>query len=195
LAFGCATARLEPADDTQKVANKPKAASVTTTDGMLFQAEADSWVADERVRDEVTAMKVTLANHGEAAVNVDYNAFQLVADDGSLYRPVAPENIEIRGASRSIGLPADTIITRTSDSSVNAPNRTESEKSQIRQRLIEQALGSGPLEPGQRVVGFVYFERVPANKTHIVLKSKVLKPESGEPASSAELAFQVRSGH
>ncbi|HSC89420.1 MAG TPA: hypothetical protein VLC09_19190 [Polyangiaceae bacterium] len=195
LALGCASARLEPADATQKVPNKPKAASITTDIGVMFQAEADSWVADERVRDEVTAMKITLANHGEKPVNVDYNAFELVADDGSSFRPVPPESIEIRGATRSIGLPADTIITRSSDSSVNAPNRTESEKQQIRQRLVEQALDTAPLAPGQRVVGFVYFQRVPASKTQITLKGRVLAPESGEPAASAELSFQARAEH
>ena len=194
LSFGCASAHLEPADSSQKVPNKPKAASVTEG-SVLFQAEADSWVADERVRDEVTAMKLTLANHGETPVNVDYNAFELVADDGTLYRPVPPESIEIRGASRSIGLPADTIITRSSDSSVNAPNRTESEKTQIRQRLVEQALDTGVLAPGQRSVGFVYFQRVPASEAHLVLKGRLLKPESGEPAASAELSFQARAEH
>jgi len=193
--LGCQSARLEPADDAQKVPNKPKAAAVATEAGVLIQAEADSWVTDDRVRDEVTAMKVTLVNKGGGAVSVDYNAFSLVAEDGTVFKPVAPENIEIRGATRSIGLPADTIITRTSDSSVNAPNRTESEKTQIRDRLVEQALDSGELGVGQRSIGFVYFERVPASKTRIIFKGQVLKVASGEVAASAELPFQVRAEH
>lgn len=189
---GCASARLEPADSSQKVPNKPKAAAVATKTGIVVQAEADTWVGDERVRDEVTAMKVTLVNKGSQVVTVDYNAFELVAADGHVYRPVAPETIEIRGGTRSIGLPADTIITRTSDSSVNAPGRTESEKQQIRQRLIDQALDSGPLQAGQRTIGYVFFERVPASQDRITFKGKVMEGETGNVADEVAMPFQVR---
>lgn len=188
----CTGARLQPADEAQKVPNKPNAAAAETKLGVVFQAEASAFSADERVRDEVTALKITVVNKGEALVNVEYAAFELVADDGSKYLPVDPKTINIRGATRTIGLPADTIITRTSDSAVNAPNRSETEKQQVRGQLAEQALASGPLSPGDRTVGYVYFERVPSNKTKITLVAKVLRPESGEVATTAEIPFQVR---
>lgn len=191
-AAGCMPARLEPADASQKVPGKPKAAATATETGVLIQAEADSWNADEKIRDEVTAMKVTLVNKGKETVSVDYKAFELRSDDGQVFRPVSPDDIQIRGATRSIGLPADTIITRSSDSAINAPNRTESEKMQIRQRLREQALDSGPLVSGQRSVGFVYFERVPATKDRITFHGRILEANSGKVAATAELPFQVR---
>jgi hypothetical protein len=163
-----------------------------TESGIGFQAEASAFAADDRVRDEVTALKITVVNKGEKPVNVDYALFELIADDGGVYKPLEPKSINIRGATRSIGLPADTIITRTSDSAVNAPNRSESEKTQIRQQLAEQALTSGPLNPGERTIGYVYFERVPANRWTVTLKASVLKAESGDVAATTEIPFQVR---
>lgn len=188
----CTGARLHPANEAQKVPNKPNAAATNTDIGVVFQAEASAFAADERVRDEVTALKLTIINKGQGPVNVDYAAFELVAEDGAKYLPLDPKTINIRGATRTIGLPADTIITRTSDSAVNAPNRSETEKQQIRSQLADQALASGPLAPGDRTIGYVYFERVPSNKTKITLVAKVLRPESGDVATSAEIPFQVR---
>ena len=192
---GCQTARLEPADSAQKVPNRPKAAAQDTEVGIRIQAEADVWVADERVRDEVTAMKVTLTNHGKGPVTVEYNAFSLVGDDGTVFEAVAPSDINIRGATRSIGLAPDSIITRSSDSSVNAPQRTESEKEQIRKRIEEQALEEGELPSGDRRIGYVYFRRVPANQTNVTFHGRVLDPKTGKEVASAELPFRAREHH
>jgi len=191
-ALGCASARLEPAEADQKVANKPKAAATDIAEGVQLQVEADSWMADERVKYQVTAMKVTLINRGTEAVSVDYNAFSLVSDAGKSFRPVAPDDIPIRGAARSIGLPADTIVTRTSDSAVNAPNRTDSEKQEIRERLREQALKSGEVPAGERAVGYVFFERVPAAVQSITFQGVVQNPKTGTPAGKAGLKFRPR---
>lgn len=192
LALACAPARLEPASPDQKVANKPNAAAMEIAKGVKLQVEAGAWMADERVKYQVTAMKVTLINRGMEPINVDYNAFLLLSDSGKSFRPVAPDDIPVRGASRSIGLPADTIVTRTSDSAVNAPNRTESEKDQIRQRLRDQALKSGPVAAGERAVGYVFFERVPSTVTSITFRGSVQDAKSGNPTKPAELEFRPR---
>src|SRR5690606_22527204 len=138
------------------------------------------------------AMKVTVINRGADPVNVDYNAFRLTSDSGKMFSPVAPDDIPIRGANRSIGLPADTIVTRTSDSAINAPNRTTSEKDQIRQRLRDQALRSGEVPAGERTVGYVFFERVPANVKAITFRGTLQDAKSGNPTKPAELKFQPR---
>lgn len=192
LAAGCASAKLAPADANQKVPNRPKAAQ-TESAGIRLQAEADVWVADERVKDEVTAMKVTVTNRSPEAVRLDYFAFSLVAKDGEVFEAVAPEAIKIRGANRSIGLSPDTIITRSSDSSVNAPQRTESEKDQIRTRLIEQALLSGEVASGDRRIGFVYFRRVPSTKSEVALEGRVLDATGDKALLEAKLPFVARA--
>jgi hypothetical protein len=191
-ALSCASARLEPAHADQKVANKPKAAAADVADGVKLQVEADSWMADERVKYQVTAMKVTLINLGTEPVSVDYNAFSLVSEAGKSFRPVAPDDIPIRGAARSIGLPADTIVTRTSDSAVNAPNRTDSEKQEIRERLREQSLKSGEVAAGERAVGYVFFERVPASVQSITFQGVVHDSKTGSALGKAELKFRPR---
>ncbi len=190
--MGCATARLEPSDPGQKVANKPKAAAVELGSGLKMQVEADTWVADDRVKNEVTAMKVTIVNRGQEAVSVNYNAFRLVSDTGSTYMPVAPEDISIRGATRSIGLPADTIITRSSDSTVNAPDREENDKTAIRKRLKSQALRSGELPAGERSVGYVFFERVPTTVQEISFRGTVQDVKTGKSFQEAQLSFRPR---
>lgn len=192
LLGGCASAKLEPASADQKVANKPNAAATEVKKNVRLQVEANSWMADDRVKNEVTAMKVTLINRSNSAVNIDYNAFTLVSTDGDVYRPVKPDDIPIRGAARSIGLPADTIITRSSDSSVNAPDREISEKDQIRIRITDQALKSGSVPAGERTVGYIYFERVPASAKGVTFKGTVQDTETGASAQQAELKFQPR---
>jgi hypothetical protein len=192
LMLACAPARLEPASPDQKVANKPNAAATEITSGVRLQVEAGAWMADERVKYQVTAMKVTLINRGSEPVNVDYNAFLLLSDGGKSFRPVSPDDIPIRGAARSIGLPADTIVTRTSDSAVNAPNRTSSEKDQIRERLKNQALKSGSVAAGERAVGYVFFERVPSNVQSITFRGSVQDAKTGDASRPAELEFRPR---
>ena len=188
----CATARLTPADEAQRVPNKPKAAAAETKAGVLIQAEADAWNADDRVRDEVTTMKVTIINRGKEPVDVDYNAFLLRSSDGSEFKPVSGKDITIRGAARSIGLPADTIITRSSDSAINAPGREQSEKEQLHARLEEESLRSGVILPGDRAIGYIYFERVPNTKKSILFLGRVLETESGNFAATVEIPFRVK---
>lgn len=191
-AFGCAPARLEPASPEQKVANKPNAAAMEVAAGVKLQVEAGSWMADERVKYEVTAMKVTLINRGTEPVNIEYGAFSLQSDVGKSFRPVSPDDIPIRGGARSIGLPADTIVTRTSDSAVNAPNRGESEKEQIRERLRNQALKSGSVPAGERTVGYIFFERVPASVETITFRGTLQDAKTGNATKVAELKFRPR---
>jgi hypothetical protein len=147
-------------------------------------------MADERVKYEVTAMKVTLINRGTEPVNIDYNAFSLQSEVGKRFRPLSPDDIPIRGGVRSIGLPADTIVTRTSDSAVNAPNRGESEKEQIRERLRNQALKSGSVPAGERTVGYIFFERVPATVQTITFQGSLQDAKTGDATKVAELKFR-----
>lgn len=190
--LACAPARLEPASPEQKVANKPNAAATELSNGVRLQVEAGSWMADERVKYEVTAMKVTVINRGTEAIQVEYGAFSLTSNAGKNFRPVDPGEIPIRGANRSIGLPADTIVTRTSDSAVNAPNRDETEKDEIRRRLHEQALKSGSIAAGERAVGYVFFERVPASVESITFHGSVQDAKTGSKSNTAQLEFRPR---
>ena len=195
FSFGCATARLAPSNDAQKVPNRPKAAAEETKEGVLIQAEADVWSASERVQEEVTAMKVTIVNRGSSNIKVDYNAFELKSGDGTEYKPVDPDDISIRGASRSIGLPADTIITRSSDSSINSPSRDISEKEQIRMQLKDEALQPVVLPPGERTIGYIYFERVPTTKRSVTFMGHVVSEETGEKLGEVNLPFRVKEDY
>ena len=188
----CAAARLEPADPQQKVANKPHAAITELGKGLSLQVEAGSWMADERVKDHVTAMKVTVINRSAKAVQLSYGAFTLESNDGKIYRALAPKDVPIRGATRSIGLPADAIVTRSSDSTVNAPDRELSEKDSIRNRLEEQAIKSGDIPAGERVVGYVFFERVPATVTTITFHGTVQDAKTGAKSKDGVLIFRPR---
>jgi hypothetical protein len=189
---GCASAKLEPASPSQRVPNKPNAAAADAKKDVRLQVEANAWMADDRVKDEVTAMKVTVINRSSSAVSVDYHSFRLVNESGKEYLPVKPDDIPVRGATRSIGLPADTIITRSSDSAVNAPDRELSEKDKIRIRLSDQALKSGEVPPGERAVGYVYFERVTVKDETITFQGTVQDPKASTPSSVVQLKFKPR---
>lgn len=192
LVSGCASARLEPAPGAGRVPHKPRAGAVERQ-GVQLIAEADAWNAPDNVRDEVTTLKVTVVNRGNHPVAIDYSRFSLVSDDGDVFLPVAPGDITIRGGSRSIGLPADAIVTRADSSTglgPNSPYRSAAEKDEIRQQLIEQSLDSGELAPGERTTGYVHFQRVPASKQQITLRS-VLETGSGRTVTT-DIPFQVR---
>lgn len=192
LATGCASARLEPAEGAQRVPAKPRAATVKVQ-GIQVIAEAESWHPPEKMRDEVTALKVTIVNHGKEALRIKYDAFSLVADDGEAFHTVKPEDITIHGASRSIGLPADAIVSRSGDgSTLSSPHRSQQEKDEIRKTLVDQSLASGDLKPGERTSGFVYFQLVPGNKDQISLKGALESAETGKVIAQADIPFQVR---
>jgi len=190
--FACASARLEPASADQKVPNKPNAARMEIANGVRLQVEANAWMADERVKNEVTTMKVTLINRGSDGVKLDYNGFTLESDSGEVYKPVDPKSITIRGSARSIGLPADTIITRSSDSAVNTPDRETSEKDALRKRLEDQALTTGEVPSGERTVGYIYFERVPASVKLVTFRGNAKLSKSGKSTEDARLEFRPR---
>jgi hypothetical protein len=193
IATGCASARLEPADGAERVPAKPRAATMRSQ-GVQVIAETESWSAPSNVRDEVTALKVTIVNHGTEPLRVKYDGFSLVSDDGEAFKTVRPEDITIRGGSRSIGLPADAVITRSSDGSsgLNSPYRSEQEKAEIRQTLIDQSLANGELKPGERTTGFVYFQLVPGSKDLINLKGDLESSQTGKVVAQANIPFQVR---
>lgn len=189
---GCASARLEPAPGAARVPNKPRAAAVEQQ-GVQLIAEAEAWHAPDNVRDEVTTLKVTVVNRGSSTLAVDYDRFSLVSEDGDVFLPVDPKDITIRGGSRSIGLPADAIVTRADSSTGLGPNslyRSASEKEEIRQQLVDQSLDSGELAPGERTTGYVYFQRVPGTKQQITLRS-VLRDATGRTVTT-DIPFQVR---
>ena len=192
FATGCAAARLEPAESAQRVPAKPRAATVKVQ-GIQVIAEAGSWSAPENVRDEVTALKITIVNHGSEPLRVKYDGFSLVADDGEAFTTVRPEEIEIRSGSRSIGLPADAMVSRSGDgSTMNSPYRSQQEKEEIRKTIVEQSLANGELKPGERTTGYVYFQLVPGSKDLINLRSALESATSGKVLAQAEIPFQVR---
>jgi hypothetical protein len=58
--------------------------------------------------------------------------------------------------------------------------------------MLALALPEGVLEPGQRVAGFVYFERVPRDVSVVRLTAPLVDARSGESLGVVGLPLRLR---
>lgn len=203
-----------PAADAGRQAVNPDIARAQT-DNTVMEAEFGAWDASPAGLDrEVTPVLVTLENRGDAPLMVRYQQFALQSEGGDTYLPMPPYDIqgEVRGRRidpyygwrdfrlaphmgryyvdgwglydswygydpfyydrfyprfERVGLP-------TSD-------------------MLRRALPEGVLEPGGRVSGFLYFERLSGDVERLTLRVQLGEVQEQRPVTTFSIPF-VREG-
>jgi hypothetical protein len=204
---GCVT-QLRPAPGAV-VLPGPGRAAIAEDGGVRIVASADAWRGDpESLGQVVTPMLVRIENNGDAAVQVRYEHFALIADDGRRFGAIPP--FDIRGVVSSIARPGYPVYgPRVSpfywplhpylgpglypfdpfyDDAywpywqrwVNLPTGD----------MVQKALPEGVLQPGARSAGFLYFEDV--DKAHrVTFQARLPVPGAADRTVTVAIPFVV----
>jgi hypothetical protein len=179
IALGGCAAQLRPAPEAL-VLPGPGQAAIAETAGVRIVASAEAWRGDPESLDRiVTPMLVRVENDGAVAVQVRYEDFALVAEDGRRFAAIPPFNVRGVVSTPYRGLypvhrpgvsPFSSFYPRLAIAPglypfdpfyddaywpywyrwVNLPTGD----------MVQKALPEGVLQPGDRTTGFLYFEDV-----------------------------------
>jgi hypothetical protein len=216
--IGCASApTIGPADDAQLADGGPGATA--TAHGVRLVATVDRWRWNPGELDEfVTPMLIDIENKGDRPVRVRLSDIRLMGDRGVDLAALPPYRIKGR-VERTVQTHAYAVegfyaaphlrhhysrypiyddpffYNRHYYRTYHPVYRTYAIELPT-QAMLDRALPEGVLEPGGKVTGFTYFERVDgkvAKRTKaLLLVMKVADAESGEELGTVEIPFAVQ---
>lgn len=175
---GCAT-QLRPAPEALLLPG-PGQAAIAETAGVRIVASADAWRGDPETLDRiVTPMLVRVENDGAVAVQVRYEDFALVAEDGRRFAAIPPFNVRGVVSTPNRGLypvygPGVSPFYSFYPHLAVAPGIYPFDPLYYDAYwpywyrwvdlptgdMVQKALPEGVLQPGGRTTGFLYFEDV-----------------------------------
>ncbi|MDT0631680.1 hypothetical protein RQM47_02885 [Rubrivirga sp. S365] len=218
LATGCAATgtQLEPAPAAETVA--PETA-VEVVDGVRMTAETGAWDGLARVKTEVTPLRVTIENGSRLPVRLRYDDFTLVSPQGGRYAALPPYGIEgdvadpvLVDAYAPVTAPGFAYsgftvapyyasvyptLTPYAGSFGYDPlyyNRYYTAYREIAlptEEMVREALPEGVIDPGGRVSGFLYFERVPPSAPRVRFRADLVDARTGETFGEISIPFVV----
>lgn len=188
FAAGCASggANLDPAPSANE-APAAEEAVVRNVNGVEMTVQAGAWAGEEGVTQDVTPLQVTLNNGSSDSVAVRYRNFSLIAPDGQRYAALPPFSVQGTVDMRETEPVADPGFTYDGfgvapsyggyysggvgvydtygysayDTGYYGTYADYWDNVQLPTReMIARALPEGVVEPGGRVQGFLYFEKV-----------------------------------
>jgi hypothetical protein len=204
LLAGCA-ARLQPAPDARLVPGQPGAASAQA-DGVTVTAQAGAWRGrPPGLEMYVTPVLVTVDNASRAPVRLRYADFALVDAGGRRFAAQAP--FQVRGVVTEplpyYAFPRGPFLVRDIAGravlvdpfwwdpfylDVPRYRRVELPTGD----MVQLALPEKVVEPGARVSGFVYFERIERAASPVTLSVRLVDDRSGEPFATATIPFVLK---
>jgi hypothetical protein len=205
---GCATPRLVPAPEAQIMPGGHDTA-VAESDGVRTTVQAQAWSGSPAsLPQQITPLKVTVANESSRPVRITYDDFTLTGSSGFSYSALPP--YEITGSVRE-----PVMVPRFSYSGFFvAPfygryypgipvwaspwrynryyyNREWAEwPIQLPTRdMRDKAIPAGVLQPGGRVSGFLYFPKLPRETTSVTFKQNVIDSGTQKTLAMVEVPF------
>jgi hypothetical protein len=202
---GCVT-QLRPAPGAV-VLPGPGQAAIAEAGGVRIVASADAWRGDPESLDRiVTPMLVRVENDGTVAVQVRYEDFALVAEDGRRFAAIPPFNVRGVVSTPNRGLypvyafgvspfyphlavapgifPFDPFYYDAYWPYwyrwVNLPTGD----------MVQKALPEGVLQPGGRTTGFLYFEDVDKAR-RVTFEARLPVRDSADRTVSVTIPFLV----
>lgn len=147
LAAAAGCAHLAPIADPATTIASDKYGTTQQVGGVLVTVRSVGWQSEQldRLEPYVTPLFVEVKNQGDQTVNFSMDDAVLVDNEGTLYRPLSPDRLQ-------------ELLT-----SASAPPATLPEESpfpyDIELLSTLGALQSGPVPPGTRIRGAIYFQR------------------------------------
>ena len=180
--------------------------------GVRLDARPNAWRGiPANLTQQLTPLLVTITNDGTGPVRIRYSDFMLDAAAGKSYRALPPFNIHetveaplpepgftrfavapyLSGWYPRMRVYADPF--RFDDVYFNRYYPMFVQLQLPTGDMIAKALPEGVLEPGGRMTGFLYFERIDDHAGQMRL-TQLLTAPSGQDLGRVEIPFQVRAG-
>jgi hypothetical protein len=218
LLVGCSApgTSLDPAPAATTVG--PETA-VNQVQGVRVTAESGAWDGLARVRTEVTPIRVTMQNGSSMPVRIRYSEFALVGPSGERYSALPPYGVEgsvedptLVEAYDPVTTPAFTAtgfrvapyygsvyptLTPYTSTFGYDPVYYDRYATVYRdielptEEMVEDVLPEGVLDPGGRISGFLYFEKVSASAPRVRFRGDLVSATSGEVFGEVSIPFVV----
>jgi len=190
-------------------------AIVTKVSGVEIVARPDAW-RGESIDEHVTPLQTTIRNDGNRPLKIRYEAFSLVSSDGRRYNALPPFAVEGETAARRGPFTpafrhryfhvapyfghhfAGLSVTHHPfhhhglsygyyyDYWDRVPLPTD--------RMLEQAIPEGVLEPGGSISGFLYFEPVDPEEQQVTFRTNLVDAARGHAFGEIQFPLLVQSG-
>jgi hypothetical protein len=217
LLLACGQPRLRPAPEAERVSGATHAAVARNHD-VTLEARTNTWNGDPpNLADVVTPLHITLENTGSRPIRVQYPEFRL-AGPALDHLPLPP--YAMVDLSVTVTSPDPVMVPRDPDPSnrfrippgryPDFPERVpwtgpwkmdpgyyEAQYLKWTERLptvemIQQSLPEGVLEPGGRVSGFLYFEKLPHTSGRLSLRVDLVDAETELTLGTLQIPFVNR---
>jgi hypothetical protein len=218
---GCASRTdIEPAETAQKAPGLAEAA-VSQVAGVRITARApDQWPGQAKIMDQVEPMKVTIENGGDQPIQIQYPEFQLVGPQGEVFSALPPfriggpaESPVLEGRYAPLTAP-DIAFDGFGIAPVYAPiypgvpvaptpfladpvyyGRTYgvlAERNLPTPEMLSRALPEGILQPGGKLEGYLYFEKVGEGVPSVIFRADLVGAGQGERLGTLSIPFSVQ---
>ena len=219
-AAGCATSRteLDPAPAANEVSGMMDAA-VDRVEGVRMVVQSQAWPGMSEIKTEVTPLRVVIENNGSVPVRLRYDEFTLVGPQGTRYSALPPYGVEgsVEEPVLVEGYDPITAPAFEYDNFYVAPyyasayptidpyadpfyydpyyyDRYETVWQSINlptEEMVAEVLPEGVLDPGGRVAGFLYFERVDPEAPRVRFRADLVSAADGDVFGEVSIPFIV----
>jgi len=215
---GCAGRDLRPAPSAQQL---DEDTALATDHEVRVVAEADAWTGPTKVDKAITPFKVTIENRSDRPVRVQLSKLKLTSPEAESYTALPPLKISgtapvaepprgwiARGPDyQAIGFgmaPAYATVYNTEllrhpsvfpyDALYYGTYRDWPAQQLPTPEMIGRALPEGVLEPGGRVQGFVYFQKIPRDVKSVTFSAQFdnADEDTAQRVASVRIPFSFR---
>lgn len=192
---------------------------IAYTDAAAVQilAKGDDWEGDRDVLQRITPVYLSVHNRGKWPVQLQYSRMSLLDGGGQTYAAVPPFKLEVTTGALASGEqqrvkprvqyerfavapfygsvyaapPANASRWESPATYESRYRYWETEAEPPDREMLEWALPEGVVEPGGKVSGYVYFQRVPADAARVTLRVELIDARSGARLGVARTFFET----
>jgi hypothetical protein len=217
---GCAgQSQLMPQPGDKEVPGDPESA-VSTVDNVHVVLHTEAWKGRPEVASAVTPIRITIENNGNQPVRLRYTDFKLIGSKGEVYADLPPYGITGSIEQPRLVQAYPVIVTpdfEWQDFDV-APYYAEiypdmpvwdgpfyydpwyyntyytywQEIQLPTQRMLNEALPDGVINPGGRVTGFLYFQEVTTKQKSVRFEYSLVNARTGNIFGTITIPFAVK---
>ncbi|MGM0575369.1 MAG: hypothetical protein ACQEXJ_06535 [Myxococcota bacterium] len=202
---------LKPAPGAEELASGPGSGARASAAGVTVEARAGAWSGFPETLDEVTPLLLAVANDGDVPVRVRYAEIGLATQDGVRLAALPPLALDEEQVEPVESVPyswsgfyvapygahyypeheawaGGFLVDRVYyDTHYPALRRVDLPTPD----MIRRALPEGVVEPGGRVMGFVYFQELPEGAEQATLTMDVVHAATGRTIDTVRIPFVV----
>lgn len=194
-------------------------AAVDRVEGVRMVAQSQAWPGVTEIKREVTPLRVEIENSSQVPLRIRYDRFTLVGPQGQRYSALPPYGVEgsVEEPTLTEGYAPVTAPTFQYDNFYVAPYYAPAyptltpyadpfhhdpyyydryatvwqSVSLPTEEMVAEVLPEGVLDPGGRVEGFLYFERVDPDLPRVRFRADLVSARDGDVFGEISIPFVV----